>query len=46
MVPDRTVRVSANSPYTCYDCGMRTLTQRELRNESAAILREIQPVRA
>ena len=28
--------------YKCYDGSMRTITQRQLRNDSAAILREVQ----
>ena len=28
--------------YSCYDAWVRTITQRQLRNESAAILRDVQ----
>ena len=28
--------------YKCYDGSMRTITQRQLRNDSSAILREVQ----
>ena len=32
----------ATTCYGCYDSWVRTITQRQLRNESAAILRDVQ----
>ena len=32
----------ATTCYSCYDSRVRTITQRQLRNESAAILRDVQ----
>jgi prevent-host-death family protein len=37
-----TTNQCATNRYICYDAQMRKITQRELRNDSGAILREVQ----